>query len=207
MINAIEELILEIAQGHMVILIDDESRENEGDLIMAAAHVTPQAINFMARFGRGLICMPMAGEMIDRLGLPLMVEDNQSSQQTAFTVSIGARYGITTGISAADRAHTIATAVSTESSPSDIVSPGHVFPLRAREGGIFNRQGHTEAAVDLTRIAGLPPAAVICEIMNDNGSMARLPELLDFAKMHGLKIGTIAGLVEYRQNLERGQAA
>lgn len=207
MMNTVEELIAEIAQGRMIILIDDESRENEGDLIMAADCITPQAVNFMARYGRGLICLPLAGALIDRLDLPPMVRENQSSQQTAFTVSIGARQGITTGISAADRAHTIATAVSAMAQPEDIVCPGHVFPLRAREGGVLTRQGHTEAAVDLARLAGLSPAGVICEIMNDDGSMARLPDLLEFAKMHGLKIGSIAALVKYRQDCERGQAA
>lgn len=207
MMDTVEDLIAEVAQGHMVILVDDETRENEGDLIMAAAHVTSQDVNFMARFGRGLVCMPMAAALIDRLELPLMVENNRSSQKTAFTVSIGARQGITTGISAADRAHTIATAAAAGAVPSDIVSPGHVFPLRAHDGGVLGRQGHTEAAVDLVRMAGLSPAAVICEIMNDDGSMARLPELLEFAKMHGLKIGSIAALVAHRQNLEKGQAA
>lgn len=207
MMNTVEELIVDMAQGRMIILIDDESRENEGDLIIAADHITPQAVNFMARFGRGLICLPMAGALIDRLGLPFMVENNQSGQQTAFTVSIGARHGITTGISAADRARTIAVATSINAKPEDIVCPGHVFPLRAREGGVLARQGHTEAAVDLARLAGLNPAAVICEIMNEDGSMARLPDLLEFAKMHGLKIGTIAGLIRYRQDLEKGQAA
>ncbi len=207
MISAIEDIIADVAQGRMVIMVDDENRENEGDLIISADRVMPGHINFMARFGRGLICMPLGGEIVDRLRLPMMVAQNRSSQQTAFTVSIGARRGITTGISAHDRAVTVLAAVAPDAAPDDIVSPGHIFPLRAREGGVLARNGHTEAAVDLARLAGHSPAGVICEIMNDDGTMARLPQLIEFAKIHELKIGTIADLVAYRQKQERDKAA
>ncbi len=207
MISPVADIIAEIKTGRMVIMVDDENRENEGDLIIAGDHITPEAINFMARYGRGLICMPLAGALVERLQLPMMVADNQSSHGTAFTVSIGARYGITTGISAQDRAHTIKTAIALQATPKDIVSPGHIFPLRAADGGVLARQGHTEAAVDLARLAGATPAGVICEIMNDDGTMARLPQLIAFAKTHGLKIGTIAALVTYRQTVNKEQAA
>jgi len=194
----IEEVIEDIRQGKMIILVDDADRENEGDLTMAAEKVTPEAINFMARFGRGLICLALAPELVDRLKLPMMVRDNQSPFQTAFCVSIEARRGVTTGISAADRATTILTAVADDTKPEDLVSPGHVFPLRARKGGVLVRTGQTEGSVDLSRLAGLKPAAVICEVMNDDGTMARMPDLEKFAAAHGLKIATIADLVAYR---------
>jgi 3,4-dihydroxy 2-butanone 4-phosphate synthase/GTP cyclohydrolase II len=182
----------------MVILVDDEDRENEGDLTMAAEMVTPEAINFMARFGRGLICLSMTGERCDRLQLPPMVSDNTSSFGTAFTVSIEARRGVTTGISAADRAHTILTAVADTAGPDDIARPGHIFPLRARDGGVLVRAGQTEGSVDLARLAGLKPAGVICEIMNEDGTMARMPQLKEFALRHGIRICTIADLAAHR---------
>ncbi|HWI40806.1 MAG TPA: bifunctional 3,4-dihydroxy-2-butanone-4-phosphate synthase/GTP cyclohydrolase II [Verrucomicrobiae bacterium] len=194
----IEDAIEDIRQGKMVILVDDEDRENEGDLTMAAEMVTPEAINFMARFGRGLICLTLTSERCDRLQLPLMVDANSSSFGTAFTVSIEARRGVTTGISAADRAHTILTAVADDARAEDLARPGHVFPLRARNGGVLVRAGQTEGSVDMARLAGLRPAGVICEIMNDDGTMARMPDLRKFAKEHGLKICTIADLVAYR---------
>ena len=197
-ISPIEEVIEDIRQGKMIILVDDEDRENEGDLTMAAELVTPEAINFMARFGRGLICLALAPEWVDRLKLPLMVRDNQSPFGTNFTVSIEARRGVTTGISAADRATTILTAVADNARPEDLVSPGHVFPLRARKGGVLVRTGQTEGSVDLARLAGLKGAAVICEVMKDDGTMARLPDLEEFAAHHNLKIATIADLVAYR---------
>ena len=194
----IEDAIEDIRQGRMVILVDDEDRENEGDLTMAAEAVTPEAINFMARYGRGLICLTMTAERCDHLRLPLMVSSNTSSFGTAFTVSIEAKKGVTTGISAADRAHTILTAVADDCKPDDLARPGHVFPLRARAGGVLVRAGQTEGSVDMARLAGLKPAGVICEIMNDDGTMARLPELRKFAREHGLKICTVADLVAYR---------
>ena len=194
----IEEAINDIRQGKMIILVDDEDRENEGDLTMAAELVTPEAINFMARFGRGLICLAMEPALVDRLQLPQMVRNNQSGFKTAFCVSIEARRGVTTGISAADRATTILTAVADNARPDDLVSPGHVFPLRAKKGGVLVRTGQTEGSVDLARLAGLKSAAVICEVMKDDGTMARLPDLEEFAARHGLKIATIADLVEYR---------
>lgn len=194
----IEEAIEDIRQGKMIILVDDEDRENEGDLTMAAEMVTPEAINFMARFGRGLICLTMTSDRCDYLRLPLMVSDNTSSFGTAFTVSIEAKRGVTTGISAADRAHTILTAVADATKPEDLARPGHIFPLRARNGGVLVRAGQTEGSVDLARLAGLKPAGVICEIMNDDGTMARMPQLKKFAKDHGIKICTIADLVAYR---------
>ena len=199
----VEEAIEEIRQGRMVILVDDEDRENEGDLTMAAEKVTPEAINFMAKYGRGLICLSLAPEIVEQLGLPLMVSDNRSPFGTAFTVSIEARHGVTTGISAYDRAHTILTAVAPDAKPSDLVSPGHVFPLRARKGGVLVRAGQTEGSVDLARLAGLRPAGVICEIMKDDGTMARMPDLEKFAERHGLKIVTIADLISYRMRTER----
>lgn len=200
---SIEEALEDIRQGKIIILVDDEDRENEGDLTMAAEKVTPEAINFMAKFGRGLICLPLTPEKIDKLGLRLMVRDNQSPFQTAFTVSIEARRGVTTGISAHDRATTILTAADDDCKPSDLVQPGHVFPLRARRGGVLVRAGQTEGSVDLARLAGLKPAAVICEVMNDDGTMARLPDLERFSAQHGLKIATIADLIAYRLRTER----
>jgi 3,4-dihydroxy 2-butanone 4-phosphate synthase/GTP cyclohydrolase II len=198
--DPIEELIEEVRQGKIVILVDDEDRENEGDLVMAADHVTPEAINFMAREARGLICLPLSPQQIDRLQLPQMVRDemNSSSNKTAFTVSIEAASGVTTGISAADRAHTIRVASNPSGKPSDIHMPGHIFPIRAQEGGVLKRPGHTEGSVDLATLAGLNPAAVICEVINDDGTMARVPDLKKFAKKHGLKIGTIVDLIQYR---------
>jgi 3,4-dihydroxy 2-butanone 4-phosphate synthase/GTP cyclohydrolase II len=194
----IEAAIADIRQGKMIILVDDEDRENEGDLTMAAELVTPEAINFMARYGRGLICLAMDSQMVERLQLPQMVRDNQSGFKTAFCVSIEARRGVTTGISAADRATTILTAAADNARPEDVVSPGHVFPIRARKGGVLVRTGQTEGSVDLTRLAGLRNAAVICEIMKDDGTMARMPDLEKFAEEHHLKIATIADLVAYR---------
>jgi 3,4-dihydroxy 2-butanone 4-phosphate synthase/GTP cyclohydrolase II len=194
----IEEAIEDIRQGKMVILVDDEDRENEGDLTMAAEMVTPEAINFMARYGRGLICLTLTAEKCEQLRLPLMVASNTSSFGTAFTVSIEAKKGVTTGISAADRAHTILTAVADGAKADDLARPGHVFPLRARPGGVLVRAGQTEGSVDLARLAGLKQAGVICEIMNEDGTMARMPELKKFAREHGLKICTIADLVAYR---------
>ncbi len=197
-VSSIEEVIEDIRQGKMIILVDDADRENEGDLTMAAELVTPEAINFMARFGRGLICLALAPEFVQRLHLPMMTRDNQSPFQTAFCISVEARRGVTTGISAADRATTILTAVADNAKPDDLVSPGHIFPLRARAGGVLVRTGQTEGSVDLARLAGLKSAAVICEIMNDDGTMARMPDLEKFAATHGLKIATIADLVGYR---------
>ena len=199
---SIEEAIKEIKAGRMVILVDDEDRENEGDLTMAAEMVTPEAINFMAKYGRGLICLPMTGEKIDALELPLMVENNTSRFHTGFTVSIEARKGVTTGISAADRATTILAAVADDARPGDIVRPGHVFPLRARNGGVMVRSGQTEGGVDLARLAGLKPAGVICEIMDEDGTMARMPALEKFSEKHGIGICTIADLIEYRMRKE-----
>lgn len=199
----IEDIIADAKAGRMFILVDDEGRENEGDLIIPAQMATAEAINFMAKYGRGLICLALAQERVKTLGLKLMAQQNRSRHHTAFTVSIEAREGVTTGISAADRAHTIATAINPEKGAADIVSPGHVFPLVAREGGVLVRAGHTEAAVDIARLAGLNPAGVICEIMNDDGSMARLPDLIPFAKKHGLKIASIADLIAYRRRAEK----
>lgn len=199
----IEEAIEDIRQGKMVILVDDEDRENEGDLTMAAEMATPEAINFMAKYGRGLICLTLTPEKCDALGLKPMVRDNTSPFETAFTVSIEAKRGVTTGISAADRSHTILTAVAPNASAADLVSPGHIFPLRAKPGGVLVRTGQTEGSVDLARLAGLTPAGVICEIMNDDGSMSRMPELRKFAKQHGLKICTVADLVAYRLKHEQ----
>jgi len=197
-VATIEAAIEDIKQGKMVILVDDEDRENEGDLTLAAEAATPENINFMAKHGRGLICLTLTSEKCNELGLRPMVRDNTSPFETAFTISIEARRGVTTGISAADRAHTIQTAVADNSSAADLVSPGHIFPLRARSGGVLVRTGQTEGSVDLARLAGLKPAGVICEIMNDDGTMARMPELKKFAKEHGIKICTIADLVAYR---------
>jgi 3,4-dihydroxy 2-butanone 4-phosphate synthase/GTP cyclohydrolase II len=197
-LNTTVEIIEDIRQGKMVILMDDEDRENEGDLIMAAEHVTPQAINFMVTHARGLVCLPMTAERCKRLNLPLMVDNNGAQFSTNFTVSIEAAHGVTTGISAADRAKTILAAVAKDAKAADIVQPGHIFPLIAKEGGVLNRAGHTEAGIDLPRLAGCEPASVIVEILNDDGSMARRPELEVFAAKHNLKIGTIADLIEYR---------
>ena len=201
-ISPIPELVAELAAGRMVILVDEEDRENEGDLVLAADHVTPEAINFMAKHGRGLICLTLTRERCEQLQLPPMATRNGTKHGTAFTVSIEAATGVTTGISAADRARTVQVAVDPNRGPDDLVSPGHVFPLVARDGGVLVRTGHTEAAVDISRMAGLTPAGVICEIMNDDGTMARLPDLEVFAKEHGLKIGTIADLIEYRSRNE-----
>lgn len=198
----IEEVLEDLRAGRMIILVDDEDRENEGDLTMAAEKVTPEAINFMATNGRGLICLSLAPEIVDRLKLPLMVRDNRSPFNTAFTVSIEARQGVTTGISAADRAHTIQTAVADDAEPDDLVQPGHVFPLRARRGGVLFRTGQTEGSVDLARLAGLKPAGVICEVMNDDGTMARMPDLVKFADRHGLRIATVRDIIAYRMRNE-----
>jgi len=198
-ISSIEEIIEDARNGRMFILIDHEDRENEGDLVIPAQMATPEAINFMATHGRGLICLALTPERIDRLGLTLMSPSNQSRHETAFTTSIEAREGVTTGISAHDRARTVAVAINPETGPQDIATPGHVFPLRARGGGVLVRAGHTEAAVDIARLAGLNPSGVICEIMKDDGTMARLPDLVAFAQRHGLKIGTIADLIAYRR--------
>jgi len=201
-VATIDAAIEDIRQGKMVILVDDEDRENEGDLTMAAEMVTPEAINFMAKYGRGLICLTLTAEKCDRLRLRPMVDNNTSAYSTAFTVSIEAKKGVTTGISAADRAHTILTAVDDNAVPDDLSRPGHVFPLRARTGGVLVRTGQTEGSVDLARLAGLKPSGVICEIMNDDGTMARMPQLKKFAKEHGLKICTIADLIAYRMRHE-----
>jgi 3,4-dihydroxy 2-butanone 4-phosphate synthase / GTP cyclohydrolase II len=202
-LSPIEDIIADARDGKMFILVDDEDRENEGDLVIPAQFATPAAINFMAKFGRGLICLSMTEARVKKLGLNLMSRDNNSRHQTAFTVSIEAREGVTTGISAADRAHTIQVAIDPSKTAADIASPGHVFPLVARDGGVLVRAGHTEAAVDVSRLAGLNPAGVICEIMNDDGTMARLPDLIGFAKEHGLKIATIADLISYRRRSEK----
>lgn len=193
-----ENLISEIKAGRMVVLVDDEDRENEGDLVMAADAVTPEAINFMARYGRGLICLTLTEDRCRQLSLPLMVNQNRSSHGTAFTLSIEAAHGVTTGISAADRARTIQAAVAPDARPQDLVQPGHIFPLMAQPGGVLARAGHTEAGCDLAALAGRMPAAVICEILNEDGSMARLPDLLPFAAQHGLKLGSIADLIAHR---------
>ncbi len=192
------EIVAELKAGRMVILVDEEDRENEGDLVMAAEHITPEAINFMAKYGRGLICLTLTEARCKKLGLTQMARNNGTVYGTAFTVSIEAAEGVTTGISAADRARTIQVAVDKNSTADDIVQPGHVFPITAREGGVLVRAGHTEAGCDLAGMAGLEPSSVICEIMNDDGTMARLPELMAFAQQHGLKIGTIADLIHYR---------
>ncbi|MEQ3624971.1 MAG: 3,4-dihydroxy-2-butanone-4-phosphate synthase [Celeribacter sp.] len=198
-ISSIEEIIEDARNGRMFILVDHEDRENEGDLVIPAQMATPDAINFMATYGRGLICLSLPGERIDALDLPLMASQNSSRHETAFTVSIEAREGVTTGISAADRARTVSVAIDSAKGAADIATPGHVFPLRAREGGVLVRAGHTEAAVDVARLAGLNASGVICEIMNDDGSMSRLPDLVSFAQRHGLKIGTISDLIAYRR--------
>ena len=202
-LNTIPEILQDIRAGRMVVMMDDEERENEGDLVMAASKVRPEDVNFMARFGRGLICLPLTRERCRQLQLPLMVNENQARFATNFTVSIEAAEGITTGISAYDRAHTIRTAVKPDAHTQDLSQPGHVFPLMAQAGGVLTRSGHTEASVDLAMLAGLEPAAVLVEILNEDGSMARRPELEEFAREHGLKIGTIADLIHYRMETEK----
>ncbi len=202
-LNTTEEIIEDLRAGRMVIIMDDEDRENEGDLLLAADRVTPEAINFMARYGRGLICLTLTRERCERLRLPLMVSDNQAPHSTAFTVSIEAAEGITTGISAADRAVTVRAAVAPDAEPNDVVQPGHIFPVMAQPGGVLVRAGHTEAGCDLARLAGFEPAAVIVEILNDDGTMARRPDLEAFAAEHGIKIGTIADLIHYRVRTEK----
>ncbi len=201
--STIAEALLDLKVGKMIIVVDDEDRENEGDLVMAAEKITPEAITFMARFGCGLICAPLMAERVEELDIPLMVAHNTEGQQTAFTVSVDAKENITTGISAQERAETIKTLINPHTLPEDLARPGHIFPLRAKRGGVLRRAGHTEAAVDLTKMAGLYPAGVICEIMNEDGTMARVPELLDFAEEHGLKIVTIAALIKYRLQKEK----
>ncbi|MEF7613095.1 bifunctional 3,4-dihydroxy-2-butanone-4-phosphate synthase/GTP cyclohydrolase II [Aquincola sp. MAHUQ-54] len=201
-ISPVPELVAELAAGRMVILVDEEDRENEGDLVLAAEHATPEAINFMARYGRGLICLTLTRERCEALQLPPMASRNGTKHGTAFTVSIEAAEGVTTGISAADRARTVQAAVAKGAVPGDLVQPGHIFPLQAQEGGVLMRAGHTEAGCDLAAMAGLTPASVICEIMNDDGTMARLPDLEIFAREHGLKIGTIADLIQHRSHNE-----
>lgn len=202
-LSPIEDIIADAKNGRMCILVDDEGRENEGDLIIPAQMATPEAVNFMAKFGRGLICLALTGERIETLGLNLMSRENNSRHQTAFTVSIEAREGVTTGISAADRSHTIQVAIDPTKTAADIASPGHVFPLVAKDGGVLVRAGHTEAAVDIARLAGLNPSGVICEVMNDDGTMARLPDLMAFAAAHKLKIASIADLISYRRRSEK----
>ena len=209
-ISSVEEIIDDARNGRMFILVDHEDRENEGDLVIPAQMATPEAINFMATHGRGLICLTLPGERIDALGLPLMASQNSSRHETAFTVSIEAREGVSTGISAHDRARTVAVAIDASKGAADIATPGHVFPLRAKEGGVLVRAGHTEAAVDVSRLAGLNPSGVICEIMKEDGTMARLPDLVAFAQLHNLKIGTISDLIAYRRrhdNLVRVKTA
>ena len=201
-ISNIKGALEDLRQGKMIILVDDEDRENEGDLTMAAEKVTPEAINFMSKYGRGLICLSLHPDIVERLKLPLMVQDNQSRFQTAFTVSIEAKNGVTTGISAADRAHTILTAVADDAQPDDLVQPGHIFPLRSRRGGVLFRTGQTEGSVDLARLAGLKSAGVICEIMNEDGTMSRRPDLDQFAKKHELRIVTVADIIAYRMRNE-----
>ncbi len=198
----VERAIAAVARGEMVVLVDDEDRENEGDLVLAADKVTPEAINFMAKYARGLICLALDEVIVERLGLPMMVQKNDAPLGTAFTVSVEARRGVTTGISAADRAHTIRVAIDPETRPADLVSPGHVFPLRARPGGVLQRTGQTEGSVDLARLAGSSPAGVICEIMNDDGTMARMPDLERFAKEHDLIVLSVADLIQYRLQKE-----
>ena len=202
-LSPVEEIIEDARNGRMFILVDDQERENEGDLVVPAQMATPEAINFMAKYGRGLICLTLTAERLRKLDLPQMARHNTSRHQTAFTVSIEALEGVSTGISASDRARTIAVAIDAAKGRDDIASPGHVFPLEARDGGVLVRAGHTEAAVDISRLAGLNPAGVICEIMNEDGTMARMPELIKFAQFHGLKIATIADLIAYRLNYDR----
>ena len=202
-LSSVDEIIEDVQKGRMIILIDEEDRENEGDLIIPAEKATPEAVNFMAKYGRGLICLALTESRCDELGLELMTRKNQSRHETAFTVSIEAREGVTTGISAADRAQTIRVAIDPTKGRADIGSPGHVFPLMAREGGVLVRTGHTEAAVDIARLAGMNPSGVICEIMNDDGTMARLPDLVKFAQLHGLKLARISDLIAHRRHNEQ----
>ena len=202
-LSDIEEIVEDARNGRMFILVDDEDRENEGDLVIPAQMATPEAINFMAKYGRGLICLSLTRDRVDELGLQLMARHNESRHETAFTVSIEAREGVTTGISASDRARTVAVAIDPTKGTADIATPGHVFPLVAKNGGVLVRAGHTEAAVDISRLAGLNPSGVICEIMNEDGTMARMPDLIEFAKHHNLKIGTIADLIAYRLKHDR----
>src|SRR3954464_15008985 len=197
--DSIDDVVNDIAAGRMVIVTDDADRENEGDLVMAAEKATPAAVNFMSKFGRGLICVPICNERAEQLGLQRMVAQNREMYRTDFTVSVDAARGVTTGISAHDRAATIQTIANPKSTPDDLVQPGHVFPLRAKDGGVLRRAGHTEAAVDLARMAGLEPTGVLCEILHDDGTMARLPELMEFKKKHGLRICTIQSLIAYRR--------
>ena len=201
--TTVDEAIEEIRQGHLLLVVDDEDRENEGDLVMAADKATPEAVNFMAKFGRGLICVPMLGERLDELEIGMMVANNTAPMETAFTVTVDARRGVTTGTSAYDRAVTIRTLVDPAMGPRDLTAPGHIFPLRAMPGGVLRRAGHTEAAVDLARLAGCYPAGVICEVLDEDGSMARLPQLIDFAKTHSLKMITIKALIEHRVRKEK----
>ena len=198
-----EQAIQAVRDGRMIIIVDDEDRENEGDLMVAAEKVTPDIINFMARYGRGLICLPLTRERLEELQLPLMVSDNTARFQTAFTVSIDAKQGVTTGLSAADRARTVLTAIDPKTLPADLARPGHIFPLQAREGGVLSRAGQTEASVDVARLAGLTPAGVICEVMNEDGTMARMPQIEEFSREYGLPILTIADLIQYRMKTER----
>jgi 3,4-dihydroxy 2-butanone 4-phosphate synthase/GTP cyclohydrolase II len=202
-LTPITEIIAELKAGRMVVLVDEEDRENEGDLVLAADFVTPEAINFMARHGRGLVCLTLTEERCRQLALPLMVAENRATHGTNFTVSIEAATGVTTGISAADRARTVQAAIARDAEPADVVQPGHIFPVMAQPGGVLNRAGHTEAGCDLARLAGCTPAAVICEIMKDDGEMARLPDLVEFAREHGLRIGAIADLIHHRNRTER----
>jgi 3,4-dihydroxy 2-butanone 4-phosphate synthase / GTP cyclohydrolase II len=201
-LSPIEEVIEDARNGRMIVLVDAEDRENEGDLIIPSQMATPEAVNFMTKYGRGLVCLALTDERASQLNLSMMSQSNRSRHQTAFTVSVEAREGISTGISAHDRAHTISVAIDPTKSHEDLVSPGHVFPLIARDGGVLLRAGHTEAAVDIARLAGLNPSGVICEILNDDGTMARLPDLVNFTREHGLKIGTIADLIAYRRNYD-----
>jgi 3,4-dihydroxy 2-butanone 4-phosphate synthase/GTP cyclohydrolase II len=202
-ISPVQDIVADMRAGRMVILVDEEDRENEGDLVLAAEHVTPEAINFMAKFGRGLICLTLTEMRCRQLDLPLMVRDNRAQHGTAFTMSIEAAEGVTTGISAHDRSRTVQAAVAKHAKPTDIVQPGHIFPLMAQKGGVLVRAGHTEAGCDLAQMAGCEPAAVICEILKDDGTMARLPDLIEFAREHGLKIGTIRDLIQYRAENEK----
>jgi len=201
--DTIDDVLRDLARGEIVVVTDDEDRENEGDLVMAAEKATPEAINFMAMHGRGLICVPVSNDRAEQLGLQRMVAQNREMYRTDFTVSVDAAHGVTTGISAHDRAATIQTIANPESTPDDLVQPGHIFPLRAKDGGVLRRAGHTEAAVDLARLAGLQPAGVLCEILHDDGTMARLPELMEFRKKHGLRICTIQSLIAYRRLREK----
>ena len=201
--HPIPEILEDVREGRLVIVVDDGARENEGDLVMAATFTTPEHVNFMSKYGRGIICVPMEGRALDALGLPAMVSPSEDPMKTAWTVSVDAKRGVSTGISAHDRAHTIQVLINAQSTHADLARPGHVFPLRAKEGGVLRRAGHTEAAMDLARLAGVFPAGVICEILKDDGTMARVPDLFAFAQQHRLKICTIASLIEYRRRFEK----